>query len=250
MRTGGLAADMDLIAVAAKTRGIVVDPGDRAADLFSHRKQAAADILHPGKIGNDIMRPGAHEHLGRGVVVRRLAASPGAAMNEYKHRRPLARGAEDVEPLNLCGAVRDARRLAEAGAGPRAVAGPALPGLHDVGLIDLLVVGGVELDLVVIEKNARPLLVGRRPAMGLDPRWRQDERPAGIVRAHFSLRRCHRAEQPSAFRHARQPGIPTTMTKGESDLTCCRGPKPTRPAATRRGCVLRRAGRLSRRPQG
>src|SRR5205085_2931627 len=134
---------------------------------------AAADILHPGEIGGDVMRAGANEHFGRGVVVRRLAAGPGAAMNKHEYRRPLARGSEDVELLDLGRAVGYARRLAEAAAGARAVARPALSDLHDVGLIDLLIVGRVEFDLVVIEKDQRSLLVRRRPAMGLDPRRRQ-----------------------------------------------------------------------------
>src|SRR5205085_4092829 len=146
---------------------------------------AAADILHPGEIGGDVMRAGANEHFGRGVVIRRLAASPGAAMNKHEYRRPLARGSEDVELLDLGEAVGYAPRLAEAGAGAGAVARPALPELHDVGLIDLLVVGRVELDLVVIEKNQWSLLVGRRPAMGLDARrWQDDVRRRGAVSAH------------------------------------------------------------------
>src|SRR5438552_813713 len=155
-------AHMDPVGVATEALGVFVDPGDGAADLVGHREQAAAEILHPGKIGGDVMRPSPHEHFGRGVVVRRFAAGPGAAMNKHEYRRPLARGSEDVEPLDLGGAVGDARRLAEAAAGARAVARPALPDLHDVGLIDLLIVSRVELDLVVIEKDERPLLVRRR----------------------------------------------------------------------------------------
>src|SRR4051794_24299535 len=195
MRTGGLTADIDPIAVGAKARGVLVDPGDGAANLVGHRQQAAADILHPGEIGGDVMRPGAHEHFGRGVVVRRLAAGPGAAMNEHEYRRPLARGSEDVELLDLGGAVGDSPRLAEAAAGARAVARPTLPDLYDVRLIDLLIVSRVELDLVVIEKDERPLLVRRRPAMGLDPRRRQDDvRRRGAVSAHARKRAKHLSE--------------------------------------------------------
>src|SRR3981189_1792922 len=175
MRTGGLTADIDPIAVGTKARGVLVDPGDGAANLVGHWAQAAADILHPGEIGGDVMRPGTHEHFGRGVVVRRLAADPGAAMNEHEYRRPLAPGTEDVELLNFGGAVGDAGRLSDAGPGARAVARPALPDLHDVWLIHPLIGGRVGLDLVVIEKAQRPLLVGRRPATGLDPRRRQDD---------------------------------------------------------------------------
>jgi hypothetical protein len=108
---------------------------------------------------------------------------------------PLARGSEDVELLDFGGAVGDAGRLSEAGAGARAVARPTLSDLHDVGLIDLLVVGRVELDLVVIEKDQRPLLVGQRPATGLDPRRRQDDvRRRGAVSAHARKRAKHLSE--------------------------------------------------------
>lgn len=115
-------------------------------------------------------------------------------MNENEHRRAFAGGAKDVELLDFRRAVGAAQGLAGAGASAGAIAGPAFADLHDVGLIDLLVVGRVELDLVVVEKDRRPLLVRRRPAIRLDPRRRQDDRRRVAVRTHAGKIAKHLSE--------------------------------------------------------
>ena len=61
----GLATDIKPVRIAAETRDVLVDPGDCAADLIGEHHQIAADILHPVEIGDDVMRPGGEEHLGR-----------------------------------------------------------------------------------------------------------------------------------------------------------------------------------------
>jgi hypothetical protein len=40
------------------------------------------DILYPGEVGNDIIRPGGPEHFGRSCEILRAPAAPGAAMDE------------------------------------------------------------------------------------------------------------------------------------------------------------------------
>ncbi len=95
-------------------RGILVYPSDGAADLIGRHPEAAADILHPGEVGHEIMRTGDEEHLGRGREIPRAAAAPGAAMDEDEDRCRGASGAVNVEPLDLGRSVSDALGLADA----------------------------------------------------------------------------------------------------------------------------------------
>ncbi len=97
-------------------------------------------------------------------------------MDEDKDGRVWRVGAEDVELLDRGFAVGAAERLADPRAGAGAVARPALVELEDIGLVNGLIVGRVELDLIVVEKDARAFLMRRRPAIGLDARRRQDDR--------------------------------------------------------------------------
>ena len=66
---------------------------------------------------------------------------------------------------------------------------------HEKGPLVFLDYDQIELDLVVIEKNQWSLLVGRRPAMGLDARrWQDDVRRRGAVSAHARKRAKHLSE--------------------------------------------------------
>jgi hypothetical protein len=77
-----LATDIEPIGVAVEMSGILIHPSDGAADLVGKNHQVAADILYPGKVGNDIMRPGGQEHLGWSREILRAPAAPGATMDE------------------------------------------------------------------------------------------------------------------------------------------------------------------------
>jgi hypothetical protein len=92
-----LATDIELVRVAAEMRGIVVYPGDRAADLICKHHEAAADILHSGEVGYDIMCTGGEEHLDRSREILLAAAAPGAAMDEDEVRRRVTFGASPCE---------------------------------------------------------------------------------------------------------------------------------------------------------
>jgi hypothetical protein len=52
-----MAADIDAVAVAAEARRIIEDPGDRAAHLSGHRKQAAAASCTQTKSGTTQCAP-------------------------------------------------------------------------------------------------------------------------------------------------------------------------------------------------
>ena len=84
-------------------------------------------------------------------------------MDKDENRRGIAVRTENVELLDRARAIRPAQRQADALAGALAVARPAVSQLLDVGLISRLIIGGVELGLIVIEKDARPFLMRRRP---------------------------------------------------------------------------------------
>jgi hypothetical protein len=64
MPTRRLATDVEAIGVAVETSGIPVHPSNGATDLVGENHQVAADILYPGEVGNDIMRPSGKEHFG------------------------------------------------------------------------------------------------------------------------------------------------------------------------------------------
>src|SRR6266436_2698231 len=126
MPARGLATDVEPVRVAVEMGGIVVYPRDGAADLIGEHHQAAADILHPGEVGHDIMRSCGEEHLGRSREILRTAAAPSAAMNEDKDRCHGASGAVDVKLLDLGRSVGDALGLADAKARQFAFADSAL----------------------------------------------------------------------------------------------------------------------------
>src|SRR5207244_2125462 len=127
--------------------------------------QAAADILHQSEIGNDIMRAGGEEHLGRPREILRMPAAPGAAMDEDKDGCGFATGAVDVEPFDLGRSVGDARGLAEAPARQFAVANTTLDQLLAVGRIGGLVIGCIQCRLVIIKEYRRYFFGYRTPVI-------------------------------------------------------------------------------------
>ncbi|MGA7485918.1 MAG: hypothetical protein WBW74_03120 [Xanthobacteraceae bacterium] len=100
-------------------------------------------------------------------------------MNEHEDRRIRALGAIDVELLGRGGAVGFAQRLPDAGAhrfAARAVPLDHLPGQRRV---ETLVIGGVELELIVIHEDARALLMGRWSYRTFGRRRRRDRHRRG-----------------------------------------------------------------------
>jgi hypothetical protein len=174
-----LAAEVEAVRIAAKTRNVLPDPGDGAADLIGEHHQIAADVLHPGEVGDDIMRPGGEEHLGRPGKILRAAAAPGAAMDKDKDRRCGPRAAVDVESLDLGPTIGDALGLAQAAPRHCALADAARDQLLAVGRISGLVIGRVEGFLVVIEKYRRAFFRHRTPLLvAVHDRPRTEEREA------------------------------------------------------------------------
>jgi hypothetical protein len=108
-----LPANIEPGRVDAETDSIAVYPGDRTADLIGKHHKAAADILHPGEVGHDIMHTGGKEHLGRGREILRTAAAPGATVDKDEDRRRVAFGTVNVEPLDLGMSIREALGLAD-----------------------------------------------------------------------------------------------------------------------------------------
>ena len=96
------------------------------------------------------------------AVVAGVQISPRAAVDEHENRRVRAAGAVDVEALDHAFAVGGALRGAQAFARPVAQLGESPVHLFGVRLVGVLLVGGVELGLVVVEENRRPFLVRGR----------------------------------------------------------------------------------------
>src|SRR5580693_554969 len=153
-------AEVNSARIATEARRAAIDPGDRAAHLVGNREQAAAHILHPGKIRHDIVRAGAGEHFRRRGIGPGRPGTPCAAMDEDDYRgRRRSLGPKNVELLDLARPVGAAERRADAGAGALALAHPAVPQLLDVRLVRRLIVGGVELRLRVVQKDQRLFLI-------------------------------------------------------------------------------------------
>src|SRR5579862_1818101 len=115
-------------------------------------------------------------------------------MNEDKDRRAGLIGAKDVELLDRRVAIGTAQRFADPRPHADAVAGPAFVELQDVRLVDRLIVGRVEFDLVVIEKNQRSFFVRRWPAIWIDARRRQDDSCRLVAGTHGRKTAKHLSE--------------------------------------------------------
>src|SRR5258705_988399 len=108
-------------------------------------------------------------------------------MDKNQDRRIRTGGAEDVELLNLGRAVGFTPRRSKTTMYLRAVAGAPRGDLEAQGRIGRLVIGGVELDLVVVHEDKSALGVWRRPdvaALLVGP-----ERCSLISCLAFSIRR-------------------------------------------------------------
>ena len=163
-----------------------------------HRHQVAAWLDHIVEVGGHVMRAGIDEGLGRiGVFL----ASP------LRHAPPWMKTCTgafgrlrriEVEPFDRRRPVGKPLRRAEARAHLFAVGRVAIDDLRQVGGVFRLVVGVVQLLLVQVEPDARPLLAHRssrrlryrRPACRRDcrsrhPRPRQNRAPIEI--AHVAL---------------------------------------------------------------
>ena len=127
------------------------------------------------KSGTTIVRAGLDEQFGRESVVLGETPAPGTAMDEDVDGRVGPCGRVDVEPFDGCGAIGKAPRRAEPGTGGVAIGCVALADLRQIRRVRDLVIGGIELGLVHIEPDGRPL----------DPRHRWcgrllgEQRPSG-----------------------------------------------------------------------
>ena len=136
----GMAADIDALGIAAKAFGILVDPGDGAADLRRQHAEVAANGLHPDEVERDVMRPGIDEHLRRKPGILRRAPAPRAAVHVNEDRRARLAGAIEVELFDIGRAIGRAPRRADARPRGLAAAGEASGDLSDERLIGHLIV--------------------------------------------------------------------------------------------------------------
>ena len=109
------------------------------------------------------MRAGVDKHLGRERVAFGRAGTPGAAVNENEDRCIRFFGHEDIERLNRRGAIVHALWIAEPSAGLLAARGVTLEYLAEQGGVERLIVGRVELGLIHVHPDVRPLRVWQRP---------------------------------------------------------------------------------------
>ncbi len=84
-------------------------------------------------------------------------------MDVDMNRRGWPRRSKNIDLLDIRRAVRNAEGSAETSARQFAVTSIALLDLRLVRRVGGLIIRGVEFDLVVTEKNIRPVVVRRRP---------------------------------------------------------------------------------------
>jgi hypothetical protein len=161
MRAGGVAADIKPARIGAEARRIRINPGNRAPHLIGDRHKVATGRDHVVEVQRGEIRASGDERFGRKRIIRGLALTPGAAMDEHADRRICNRRGIEIEPLDRRTAIGKTPRFAEATARRNAVRGIAPDDLRLVGRVFDLVVGVVELRLVHVEKDSRTFLPNR-----------------------------------------------------------------------------------------
>jgi hypothetical protein len=121
-----VAADVDAIGVTVESRGVFINPCNRAAHLCRQHGQIASDVFDRGEIGHDVMRPRLDEHL-RGISgVEGTLKKPIAAGDENEDRGLRTIGPKDIQLFNFCGAIGAAAWRTEAGAHGLAIGDQAI----------------------------------------------------------------------------------------------------------------------------
>src|SRR5581483_1210332 len=126
MTTGGMAADIEASGIAAKACGVLVDPGDTAADLIGHHAQVAARRVDMDEVQDDIVDTGIDEEIGGIGEVFGCAEQPSSAMNKDEDRRVRRARRKDVKALDRRRAIGKSLGRAEPLARRLAVRGDAL----------------------------------------------------------------------------------------------------------------------------
>src|SRR5262249_24209805 len=187
------------------------------------------------EVEHDEVRAGVDEELRRKRVGARGTDAPGAAVDEDVDRRGRALGCPDVEGLDGRRAVGEALRCAEASAHRVAVRDVAPGDLLLVGRVHALVVGVVELGLIHVEPDPRPLGPlrerGRRRRAGARRRGAKDGAPRDRHFAFFSAGRSVQRLSQAAVRGCLSNGSPN-IVPSMSQLDAARSTKlnafPTR----------------------
>src|SRR5262249_22633804 len=180
--------EIEPIAVAAKLIGIAEHPADGAPHLLGHRKQAAAGVVHFGKIQHHEWGAGVTERAGEKAVVGCGAGTPRAAMDKDRNRasclRAPARGCRiDIEALDRRHSIGEAFGLAEPRPHRRAVGDPPLRQLIAVRRPDELIVGVVERTLVHVAPDQWALAPSCRNTGWAHPIFPSSESPNTICSA-------------------------------------------------------------------
>src|SRR5262245_8498699 len=106
MPAGGMSTDVEPVRIATKTRGVLVNPGNAAANLIGHHLQIAARRLDCNEVEHHEMCTGIDEHFCRIGVVLGFADQPCTTMDEHEYWRIRPRRAMDVELLGLGRPIR------------------------------------------------------------------------------------------------------------------------------------------------
>src|SRR5262249_7988931 len=107
-----MAANVDPLGITTKTPGVLIDPGDAAANLIGHGHQVSACLDDVVEVEHSKMSAGVDEHLGVMSIALRQSSAPSAAMHKDIDRRVPSLGRIEIKRLDRCRPVGEPLRRA------------------------------------------------------------------------------------------------------------------------------------------
>src|SRR3974390_3349347 len=108
------------------------------------------------------MRSSFGKHLGRISEVESCQRIPVPTVDEDENRSLCSIGTEDIELFDFRWSIVDLSQRSEAGANRLTIGGKTRVSLTDKRFIVGLIVGSIEFELIVVQKNRRTFMVFRR----------------------------------------------------------------------------------------
>lgn len=157
-----MTGNIDPLRITTELAGISCNPPDGPADLISEYAKVTADFGHLRKVRCDEMRPCIEAHLGCEGSIPCVQGLPSASMYENEDWSRICGCPKNVQLLDFAISIAIALWKAETGTHIAAQERQARIRAVCDQLISLLIVSGIKFDLIIVEKDERPLLMWLR----------------------------------------------------------------------------------------